>query len=140
MSEPKLESWQRNWRMHIAPQLSTSGLNALAQALKNDDPRLLQSETFRMNNDRQLSAACVIGFCGWQGDQLQTTADVTDYFRRVSAGSYGKETALPYSAFLSWYDHVGRPTMLALLLPEVELVLEARKQALQNPVQTSALA
>ena len=36
------DAWRRAWRVGIAPQISSSGLNVLARALEKDDPRLLQ--------------------------------------------------------------------------------------------------
>ena len=44
-TKPALELWQIVWRKGVAPQLSVKGLQALAKALANDDPRLITGGT-----------------------------------------------------------------------------------------------
>ncbi len=46
----------------------------------SDDPRLTQGSTttppLMCVQDWPVEAACVLGFCGWQGDGLETVAEV----------------------------------------------------------------
>ena len=72
-----MESWRKVWRDGLAPLISTEGLEALRTALCNDDARLLQGATttpppLQCVQDWPVEAACVLGFCGWQGDGLET--------------------------------------------------------------------
>src|SRR5438128_1976677 len=86
--ETTMETWRKVWREGVAPQLSQAGLEALRQALASDDSRLLQGATtapppLQCVQDWPVEAACVIVFCGWQGDGLETVADVEECFARV---------------------------------------------------------
>ena len=83
-----METWRKVWRDGIAGQLTTVGLRALQQALVSDDERLLQGATtspppLMCVQDWAVEGACVVGFCGWQGDGLQTVGEVEEYFARV---------------------------------------------------------
>src|SRR4051812_30523867 len=74
-----MESWRKVWREGFAPQLSTSGLEALRKALHEDDPRLIQGATtspppLQCVQDWPVDACCVLGFCSWQGEALETVA------------------------------------------------------------------
>jgi hypothetical protein len=40
-----VEYWRQVWRKGVAPLMPTKGLEALAIALENDDPRLIQGHT-----------------------------------------------------------------------------------------------
>jgi len=68
-------------------QLTTAGLEALQQALLGDDDRLLQgrrrASALMCVQDWAVEGACVVGYCGWQGDGLQTVGEVEEYFARV---------------------------------------------------------
>src|SRR5258708_20087198 len=83
-----MESWRKVWRDGIEPLLSTSSLEALQRGLANDDPRLLQGATttpppLQCVQDWPVEAACALGYCGWEGDGLETVAEVEEYFARV---------------------------------------------------------
>jgi hypothetical protein len=89
--EPALQTWQKVWREGIAPSLSTAALVALERALVRDDPRLIQGETctpppVQAVRDWPVEGACLVGYCGWQGDGLSTAAEVEEYFARVAHG------------------------------------------------------
>src|SRR6187397_2364540 len=45
MEDRIMESWRLVWRDGFVPVISTSGLEALREALKSDDPRLTQGST-----------------------------------------------------------------------------------------------
>jgi hypothetical protein len=116
----------------MAPLLSTSGLEALAQALTNDDARLLQGATtspppLQCVQDWPVEAACSVGFCGWQGDGLETVAEVEEYFASVCF-EVDQRLGEPASCrwFLNWFDETPREEMRRELLAEVKRVLAER--------------
>src|SRR4051812_6395754 len=81
-------SWQQVWREGAAPLLSTEGLLALREALRADDQRLLQGATttpppLACMLDWPVEAACLLGYAGWQGDGLETVAEVEEFFGRM---------------------------------------------------------
>jgi hypothetical protein len=127
-----VETWKQVWRMGFAPLLSTPGLKALAEALRGDDGRLLQGATttpppLQCVQDWPVEAACGVGYCGWQGDHLETVAEVEGYFARV-CGKVDAVIGEPASCghFLDWFDGTSREEMRRELLKEVELVLQQR--------------
>jgi len=129
-----IPAWKTVWREGFAPQLSTPALEALAEALARDDPRLLQGvntqppplETLR---DWPVEAACALGFCAWQGDGLPTVGDVDDFFGRAcfEADLRVHEPA-GCRYFLNWFDDTPRDEMRRLLLPEVRDELARRRK------------
>jgi len=124
--------WRKAWREGLAPQLTTRGLEVLKLALASDDPRLLQGAT-TMQAPMQcvagwaVEAACVIGYCGWQGKGLKWVGDVEEYFATVC---YEADQALGVQAgcrtFLAWYDETPRDEMRRQLLAEVGRALTGR--------------
>ncbi|HKB37327.1 MAG TPA: hypothetical protein VKD72_12820 [Gemmataceae bacterium] len=128
-----MESWRKVWREGVAPLLSTEGLQALARALASDDPRLLQGATtspppLQCVQDWPVEAACGLGYCGWQGDGLETVAEVEEFFARVC---FEVDLALGEPAgcrwFLNWFDETPRDEMRTQLLAEVNRTLAQRK-------------
>ncbi len=130
-----MESWRKVWREGVATQLSREGLEALAKALRDDDPRLLQGATtspppLECVRDWPVEAACVLGYCGWQGEGLETVAEVEEFFARacyLAEKALGEPAAIRW--FLNWFDDTPRAEMRAELLPEIERSL----QLLENP-------
>ena len=128
-----MESWRKVWRDGVAPQLSTPGLEALRDALRTDDPRLLQGATttpppLQCVQDWPVEAACGVGYCGWQGDGLETVAEVEEFFARVCFEvdlRLGEPAACRW--FLNWFDETPRDEMRALLLAEVNRTLGQRR-------------
>lgn len=127
-----MEDWRKVWRQGVAPLLSTAGLAALGKALVNDDPRLLQGATtlpppLQCALDWPVDAACAIGYCGWQGDGLNTVAEVEEFFSRVCYEA-GVEIGQPHSIglLLNWFDELPREEMRQLFLPEVQRALAQR--------------
>ena len=128
-----MESWRKVWRDGLAPLISTAGLEALRTALSNDDARLLQGATttpppVQCVQDWPVEAACVLGYCGWQGEGLQSVAEVEDYFARLCFEvdqRLGEPAACRW--FLNWFDETPRDEMRRLLLPEVQLLLAERR-------------
>jgi hypothetical protein len=127
-----MESWRKVWREGLANQISTSGLNALRRALLKDDPRLLQGATtspppLQCVQDWPVEAACGLGYCGWQGDGLETVAEVEEFFARVCFEAdqrLGEPAACRW--FLNWFDETPRAEMRQLLLPEINRSLAQR--------------
>ena len=127
-------SWCRVWRDGIAPQLSTDGLAALAEALARDNPCLIQGATtvpppLECVRDWPLEAADAIVFAAWQSGQVQTVAEGEADFARVCFEAdqrLGEPAAC--RRFLNWYDEEPRDQMRRELLEEVNrsLALRAR--------------
>lgn len=125
-------SWLESWRDGFAPILSTSALEALRTALLADDPRLTQGSTTTPPPLMAVSgwpceAACAIGYCGWQGDDLETVGQVEEFFARICFEAdqrLGEPAACRW--FLNWFDDTPRDVMRRDLLAEVESVLSKR--------------
>jgi hypothetical protein len=137
------EPWRTVWR-GVAPLLPTAGLEALREALADDDPRLIQggiSAPFTFCEQSRaaspVEAACPVGYCGWHGEPLGTVGEVLSYFDRISeqADKLLHETdVLRWFTFRFW-DHYSRGHVFRELLPEVEreLVLRQCEQATTQP-------
>jgi len=127
-----MESWRQVWREGFLPVISTSGLEALRDALRGDDPRLTQGSTttpppLMCVQDWPVEAACALGYCGWQGDELETVGQVEEFFARIC---FEADTRLGEPAacrwFLNWFDDTPRDEMRRELLGEVERALFER--------------
>jgi hypothetical protein len=127
------EAWRQVWREGFVPVLSTAALEALREGLINDDPRLQQGATttpppLLSLMDWSVEAACALGYCGWQGEGLQTVGQVEEYFARLCYEAdlrLGEPTACRH--FLNWYDDTPREVVRQELLAEVELALAQRR-------------
>jgi hypothetical protein len=133
-----MESWRKVWREGAAPLLPTKGLEALRDALKNDDPRLIQGATttpppLHCVQDWPVEAACLIGFCGWKGEDLDTVAEVAEFFGRI-AFDMCREIGDPGASrhLLNWFDETPREDMRRELLAEVERTLSERAKEMQS--------
>ncbi|MBY0521816.1 MAG: hypothetical protein K2R98_00365 [Gemmataceae bacterium] len=127
-----MESWRKVWRDGLAPQLSIAALTALQRALQGDDARLIQGATtspppLECVRDWPVEAACVLGYCGWQGEGLETVSDVEDFFARACFEAdqrLGEPAACRW--FLNWFDDTPRAEARTQLLPEVNRTLAQR--------------
>lgn len=127
-----MEGWRLVWRNGFVPHLKTEALEALAKALREDDPRLTQGSTttpppLMCVQDWPVEAACALGFCAWQGDQLTTVGEVEEAFARMCFEAdqrLGEAAACRH--FLNAFDDTPRQEMFAALLEEVELALKER--------------
>jgi len=127
-----MESWRRVWREGLAPLLSQRGLEALRKALIRDDARLLQGVTttpppLQCTQDWPVEAACVLGYCGWHGEQLETVAEVEEFFARMCFEAdqrLGEPAGVRW--FLNWFDETPREDMRSALLAEVQRELARR--------------
>src|SRR5438132_4779390 len=133
-----MESWRKVWREGIAPQLSTGGLQALARALLDNDERLMQGSTtapppLQCMQECAVEGACGVGYCGWQGEGLDTVGQVEEFFARICYETdrhFGEPTAC--RCFLNWFDDTPREEMRRLLLAEAQLTLAQRAKAARN--------
>ena len=127
-----MESWRIVWRDGFVPVLSTVGLMSLRDALRSDDPRLVQGATttpppLMCVQDWPVEACCALGFCGWQGDALHTVGEVEEHFAKCCFEAdqrLGEPAACRW--FLNWFDDTPRSEMRRELLAEVELALADR--------------
>lgn len=132
-----MESWRTVWREGFVPLLANQHLEALRDALANDDARLTQGSTttpppLMCVQDWPVEAACALGFCGWQGDELETVGQVHQFFARAC---FEADQRLGGPAqcrwFLNWFDDTPRDEMRRELLSEVERTLLARAGEIQ---------
>jgi len=127
-----MEAWRKVWREGLAPLLSTKGLQALRRGLLRDDGRLTQGATttpppMQCVLDWPVEGACVVGYCAWQGDGLETVGEVEEMFARICFEAdqrLGEPAAVRY--FLNWYDDTPRAEMRQQLLVEVSRALADR--------------
>lgn len=127
-----MESWRKVWREGVAPILSSDALFALKVGLVNDDQRLIQGATttpppLLCVQSWPVEAACALGFCGWQGDGLQSVAEVEEFFARMCFeidSRLGEPAGCRW--FLNWFDETPRDDMRRLLLEEVQRSLDGR--------------
>jgi hypothetical protein len=137
--ETTMESWRQVWRDGFVPVISTTGLESLRDALQGDDPRLTQGSTttpppLMCVQDWPVEAACALGFCGWQGDDLETVGQVEEFFARACFEAdqrLGEPAACRW--FLNWFDDTPRDDMRRELLAEVERAL-AERLPIEKPV------
>jgi hypothetical protein len=127
------KNWRKVWREGFAPLMPTEVLIPLRDALRADDPRLVQGSTttpppLTCVQDWPVEAACAIGYVAWRGDNLDTVGDVEERFGRYCFDAdqrLGEAAACRY--FLQWFDDAPRPEVLADLAAEVQYELERRE-------------
>ncbi len=125
-------TWKYVWHHAIAPLLSEDSLRALEKGLADNDPRLVQGATtvpppLPSVQDWPVEAACALGYCGWQGEGLETVGEVEEFFARISFfidEKLGEPSGCRY--FYNWYDEGKRTDVLPELLLEVRLSLSTR--------------
>lgn len=126
-------NWINVWRNGLAPQLSTGALAALRQAMARDDSRLIQHATCSpppsdVFAGDAVEGACALGFCGWQGEGLDTVGAIEDFYIRTCQAAdeaLGEPAACRY--FLNWFDETPRSEMRWHLLHEIDRVLNGRE-------------
>jgi hypothetical protein len=141
-----MEPWRIIWRDGFAPSLSTRGLNALRDGLRNDDPRLRQGvTTFPEARPRHLDypceGSCALGFAAWQGDDRASVGQVAEFFD-LCCWEADDRLGQPAACrdFLNWHDDTPRDEMRADLLAEVELELSHRVPPLEPSCQLSSFS
>lgn len=130
-----MESWRLIWRNGFAPVLSTECLRALAEALRANDPRLIQkATTLPMHKegfqDWPAEACCPLGFMGAVasgGFGVATVDQCSEFFARVC---FEADQRLGGPAEVRWFlnavDDWPRDVLRRELLPEVELAIRSR--------------
>jgi len=132
-----MEAWRKVWREGLVPLLSTKGLQAIKRGLMRDDGRLTQGATttpppMQCVLDWPVEGACVVGYCAWQGDGLETVGEVEEFFAKVCFEAdqrLGEPAACRW--FLNWFDDTPRDEMRKELLAEVERAIEERAETVQ---------
>jgi hypothetical protein len=127
-----MESWRKVWREGVAPLLSQQALAVLKRGLESDDVRLIQGATttpppLQCVQDWPVEAACALGYCGWQGEGLESVAEVEEFFARVCFevdNRLGEPAGCRW--FLNWFDETPRDEMRRLLLAEVNRAITER--------------
>ena len=131
-----VEPWRAVWRAS-APLLPTAGLLALRQALRDDDPRLIQGATtepppLSYGYACPCEGACLWGFVAWQGGMAGEGCvnEVQSAFAAIChAADQAGEGCGWCAKLLNWWDDTPRSVAIAALLPEVESALSARDLA-----------
>jgi hypothetical protein len=140
MRRQPLEQWRKTWRNGIVPLLSMNALRALKEALQKNDARLVTGCTtlpspMPATQDWPVEASCALGYCGWQGEGLETVGEVEEFFARMCFEcdqKLGEPAGVRW--FLNWFDETPREEMRKQLLPEVQLAINALLyRYLENP-------
>lgn len=124
-----MEPWQLVWREGFAPQMTERQLDALKEALVNDDPRLIQGATsspppLMCVQDWPCEGACAVSLLGWLGLGLETVGQVEEFFAKACYEAdrrLGEPAACRH--FLNWFDDTARQVVRRNLLAEVETAL-----------------
>lgn len=130
-----MESWRQVWRDGFVPLLSIKHLEALRDAVRDDDARLTQGSTttpppLMCVKDWPCEAACLLGYCGWQADGLETVGEVEHFFAEACFKAdqlLGEPAACRW--LLNWFDDTPRQQMRHELLAEISLALEGKRNA-----------
>jgi hypothetical protein len=127
-------AWQVAWRAFL-PSMATAGLEALATALADDEPYLIQNATtfpppLEVAKDMPIAAACAVALACWKGHGFTTVGEVEEAFA-LACLEAGKRLNDPMGVryFLNWFDETDRKAMRHELLAEVERNLADREQA-----------
>ena len=129
---PITESAKKVWHEGLAPLMPAAGLCALARALRDDDPALLQGATcspppLGSMASFPVEAGCVITYCGWKGSDRKTVIQAEEFFAKACFDcdkTLGEPAACRY--FINWFDEAPRDEMRNELLPLVEAEIERR--------------
>ena len=121
-----MESWRIVWRDGFSPQFQAKHLQALAEALREDDYNLLQGATTKPPplmcvQDWPVEGADCLGYMGWKGEELTTVGEIEEWFAKCcfqADRNLGESAACRW--FLNWFDDTSRDVMRKELLEEVE--------------------
>jgi hypothetical protein len=127
-----MESWKRVWRDGVAPLLSDAALLALQGALAADDAELVHGATttpppLSTVAEWPVEGACLIGYCGWRGEGLETVGQVEEFFARM-CHDIDQRMGEPAGCrwLLNWFDETPRAEMQVALLAEVNRTCQER--------------
>jgi hypothetical protein len=134
-TEPAPTAWQHVWRVGLAPQLSTRGLQALHKALSWDDPRLLQGSTtspppLQCVSGWPVRGCCPLCYALLDGEEPGsiTASRLEERFAQACYSAdmlLGEPAAVRY--FLNYVDETPRDVMRRQLLAEIERTLAQRQ-------------
>lgn len=157
-----MEPWRTTWRSGFLPAFRglldpaalSAGLNALAVALYNDAPELVQGSTsvpppLLSCEDMPTEGADAVAFVGWKAGRLARDAEGKTRVREVEK-FFAESCALcngqlpgdaACRAFLAWFDTTPRDLMRAELLAELRWNLAAAPDPLHpdGPGRLAAL-
>lgn len=124
-----MDKWESVFRSGIAPQLSTAGLTALADALRSDDRHLVQgiSVVPPMHWPSPVVGACPACYGAWKAAGTMDREELETWLlktRDVCGKVMGEPNAIRH--FTNAVDLWTRDEMRDNLLPVVEDVLKAR--------------
>lgn len=130
--DTQIEGWRKSWRDGYGPLLSLPALEALAKALREDAPDLIQGTTtipYPGGYHTELcTSACAIAYAIWKGDEIDTVNKIEDEFGRICSTILCRTgTKSGHTNFLSWFDDTPRDECFRQLLPEVERSILLRK-------------
>lgn len=128
------ERWVFVFRHGVSPCLSDDALQALGEALFNDDPRLVQGMTvcpppLTVFEQFPPEGGCALGYAGWQGDGLNTVQEVAEFVGEVCStcdATIGEVGGCRW--LLRWFDETPRDEMRTALLGEVRLEQMRRRE------------
>lgn len=128
-----MERWREVWRKGVAPMIDVDGLEALAEALRSDDPRLIQTRSTNPSAIPEWINAPCLGACALAFPGLSDGAMVAEVDEKFLAVLRGCDELLDHrggsAAFIHWFDQTPRNEMRAALLVEVEAALAERRAA-----------
>lgn len=122
------------WREGFAPQFSIEQLKLLKKALDEDDASLLQGATcypppLECVQNWPCEGACLIGYAGWKGNNLDTVGEVENFF---AIACYEGDQLLGEPAacrhLLNWFDDTPRDKMRAALSAELAKNISDREK------------
>jgi hypothetical protein len=105
--------------------VSEESLAALEDGLRTGDGRLVQKTTtspppMPCVSDWPCEGACLVGYCGWRGDGLETVGEVEEYFARMC---FEIDRAIGEAAgcrwLLNWYDESPMAEVVAEVIPAI---------------------
>lgn len=124
--------WAYVFHKAVAPTLGLALLRRLADALRRDDPKLIQGATtapppLQCVQEWPCEAGCAIAY-SFMGE-LVTVGEVEEAFARACFmidQALGEPAGVRW--FLNWFDETPREEMIALLLPEVEKAIASMER------------
>jgi hypothetical protein len=127
-----MESWRKAWRDGFAPQLTTAGLQSLADALAADSGILCQGRAVERlaNSKNRVARCCAISYALAADDVLLASARAMETaFAEADLQANGLLGGHFAYCFYAWFDDGPRAQVFAELLAEVRHNIADRQQA-----------
>lgn len=124
-------TWKEVWRTGLAPQFSTEALESLSEALRTDNPQLMQGATsspppLNCVQDWTCEGACPISW-GAYIEGCTTVGEVEEWFANACFKCdqiMGEPASCRY--FIGWVDDTPRDRMRKELLEEATREISLR--------------